>query len=120
MFFVALALALALTGQSAAAQTAPIKSVDVIVLAPTANGTSIVLKSVVLSGDLDVTTAAGASVLLDRITIAAIQSCTKRRSQEFPRVPADRYEVCAKRGVADAVRLLDVPEISHAFDAREH
>jgi UrcA family protein len=113
-----IALVFALAGQSAAALTMPVKSVDVIVVAPTASGTPMVLKTVVLYGDLDPTTAAGASALLDRIRTAATRACTKRKDRESPRVPAEHYAACVQRGVADAVRLLDVPEIARAFDVR--
>lgn len=114
--FRCVALALALLGQAAGAQVNADKSVEVIVIVPTA-GTPIVLKSVVHYGDLDISTSAGATALLDRVSVSAMQACTKRQDREFPRPPAQRYEQCRRDAVADAVKRLDAPEVSRSFSA---
>lgn len=113
---VLIVLVLALAGQPAEGQSA--RHIDVVVSAPTANGGQIILKTVVPYDDLDISTAVGASALLDRISTSATHACAKRRNEELPRVPAGLYEACARRGVANAVQTLDAPEVTRAFNHR--
>lgn len=115
VFFVALAFAVA--GQSATAQAE--RRIDVVVSVPTANVGFFSLKALVSYDDLDISTAGGAGMLLDRINTAATRACTKRQKQEVPRIPAADYEACAKRGVADAVQRLNAPEVTRALQARK-
>jgi UrcA family protein len=110
------ALALILLGQVAGAQVSADKSVEVIVTAPTANIPKI-LKFVIHYDDLDISTSAGATALLDRLSTFAIQVCTKRQAREFPKLPAQKYEKCRRDAVTDVVQRLDAPEVTRVFSA---
>jgi UrcA family protein len=110
------ALALALLGQVAGAQVSADKSIEVIATVPRAN-IPVVLKVVVHYDDLDISTAAGATALLDRVSTSAMQICTKWQAREFSRLPVRMYEICRKDAVADAVQRLNAPEVSRSFSA---
>jgi UrcA family protein len=116
--FLYAALALNLLGQVAGAQVGVDKSVAVIATVPT-SGPPVKMKTVVHFDDLDISTSAGATALLDRVGTTAMQICTKRQMREFPRLSAQRYEKCRRDAVADAVQRLNAPEVSRIFSATE-
>ncbi len=64
----------------------------------------------VTAGDLDLTTQAGAKVMLKRIDEAATKACSPDKLNEM-----DAYNICRKSVMLDAVKVLDEPMVSLVY-----
>jgi UrcA family protein len=83
-----------------------------------APGQTTVISTKVRYDDLDLTHAAGARVMLERITSAARRDCYPEPTFREPAQYSD-WRHCMATAIDDAVRRLDAPMVTAAYGARQ-
>lgn len=68
--------------------------------------------------DLDLGSDAGAQAMLTRIRRAAVEVCRAQMQADAGADAAQKFDVCRRRTVAQAVSQLGAPSVQAAYEAR--